>query len=553
MHFLGLGKTKHNSSICLIQDSQIEILLTERINKIKNSGAWPSEAILKIRPLLDFENLQIADNRDVIPAKQIEALQDKQYPFFDYLKKKKLEHFSSHFNPKIQSVTHHLSHAYAALAMSPFSKSLIIVIDGAGSPILNSPDKFEECSVFLQDGVNLKQVFSTFVQFTPSVNYPNHTFSNSIGFGFEKISEFIFNSPHSSGKVMGLAPFGVFQNINNIHNFLENIPWNNSFNGTSKDDWEKSNLDLFKNLAASIQKKLEEHYDKLLDSLKLKFPSYENLILTGGCALNCTNNARIFYQKKFNQIYIPPFPGDESIAFGLAHFLKFNQNPDSWEVFELSKQSAYFGFSQSKATDYQIETIFSDKNYRIIKSANIIRDTAALLKDNHIIAWFQGRSESGPRALGNRSILSRPDYPYLKKYLNQNVKFREDFRPYGCSVTQEKALTYFDVPTGFDNPYMSYAIKVKDDYKELLKEVSHIDGTSRMQTVRRSQNSKFYDLINAFGDLTNIHCLLNTSLNVMGEPILETVEDAKRFMDNSILRYIIIEDFLIEKKDDHDK
>ncbi len=550
MHYLGLGKTKYNSSICLIQDSKVELLLTERFNKIKNSGAWPSQTLQKIKPLVDLKNLKIAENRDVIAASQIEILQDTHFPFFDYLKKKEIEYFSSHFNPQIQSLSHHLCHAYAALAMSPFSKSLIVVVDGAGSPVLNSLDKFEECTVYLQDGVKLNQIYSTFVQFTPSVNYPQQTFSNTIGFGFEKVSEFIFNSPHSSGKVMGLAPYGVPQyTSSDIQSFLEAIPWNDSFKGRTKEDWEMANNDLFKNLAASIQKKLEDYYDQLLDNLKIKYPEYDNLILTGGCALNCTNNARILYQKKFNQVYVPPFPGDESIGFGLAHYLKFKDKPESWEVNDLSKQSAYFGFSQSVPTDDEIEKVFNDGNYVLKKSSNIAHDVAELLRDDKIIAWYQGRSETGPRALGNRSILAKPNYCDLKKFLNHNVKFREDFRPYGCSVLQEKAHHYFDVPVGFDNPYMSYALRVKEEYKNELKEVSHIDGTSRMQTVRKNQNTKFYDLIKYFGDMTNLYCLLNTSLNVMGEPILETIEDAKRFMDRSVIKYIAIEDILIVKKD----
>jgi carbamoyltransferase len=165
------------------------------------------------------------------------------------------------------------------------------------------------------------------------------------------------------------------------------------------------------------------------------------------------------------------------------------------------------------------------------------------------VAWFQGRSESGPRALGNRSILARPDVTGLKDKLNKSIKFRESFRPYGCSVIQEKAHLYFDIDQNFNNPYMSFAIKVREEHKELLKEVSHIDGTSRMQTVKIGQNEKFYRLLERFGEKSGLPCLLNTSLNVMDEPIVETIQDVRRFMENTPTDYLVINDFLIKRKD----
>jgi carbamoyltransferase len=305
---------------------------------------------------------------------------------------------------------------------------------------------------------------------------------------------------------------------------------------------------LFKNIAASVQQKLEEDYDSVLAIVRKKFPDYENLILTGGCALNCTNNARLYYQNQFKKIYIPPFPGDESISFGLAHYLKYKDNPSTWKKVSREEQAAYLGSKVGAGFDAEIEKEFSVEGFDLKKSLDVFSEAAELLEGNRIIAWFQGRSESGPRALGNRSILARPDSVGLKDHLNKNVKFRESFRPYGCSVLHSKAHHYFEVEEGFDNPFMSFAIKVKDEYKDKLKEVSHIDQTSRMQTVRVGQNEKFYRLIETFGDKTGLYCLLNTSLNVMDEPILETVADAKRFMEKSPIQYLVIGDYVVTKK-----
>lgn len=546
--FLGLGKTKFNSSICLIdQDkSTIELLISERLNRKKNSGSWPEIALKKINSKLIRNKLSIGENRDVHDPKTIEDTQNLFFPFYEYLQKNKLDFFTSHFNPNIKHLTHHLSHAYAALAISPFEKSILIVMDGAGSKI--SSIDYEECTIYLQDGVNLVEIFKRYIKFETSSKDSSSTLGNQIGASYEKASEFIFNSPNSSGKVMGLAPFGTALNINDHLMFQENLPWKKSFKGRSKLEWENLNHELFQDIAATVQKKLEEEYEQIITTISDQYPEYKNLILTGGCALNCTNNAKIYYQNKFENIFVPPFPGDESISFGVAHFLQFQNSPETWQPTPFEIQSAYFGPIDSIPTPEQIEKEFSPKLFNISRSINVIDDTAKLLNDGKIIAWFQGRSESGPRALGNRSILADPSILNIKQYLNLKIKFRENFRPYGCSVLHEKAHLYFNVHKNFNNPYMSFAIKVRPEFQFKLKEVSHIDGTSRMQTVRAGQNSKFYKLIEAFGKLNGIYCLLNTSMNIMNEPMVENIHDAMKFFLQTPVDYLVIEDFIISKK-----
>lgn len=547
LQFLGLGKTKYSSSICLIDDNEfVELLLTERLNRKKSSGAWPVLALKKVFKRLNFSDLTIAENRDVHHPQVIEDAQNQIFPFYEYLRKEKLDFFTRRFNPDIHFLPHHLCHAYAALALSPFEKSVIVVMDGAGSEI--SPNEFEECSVFIQEGVHLTLSFRQTVHFSKSSKNPLHTFGNRIGASYEKASEYIFNSPNSSGKVMGLASFGSSLPHANHFDFQENLPWSKSFKMKSKNDWESLEHTFFQDIAATVQNELETEYAKILTLVKEKHPEYTNLILAGGCALNCTNNAKIYYQNLFRNIYVPPFPGDESIGFGLAHYLKYQSNPTIWTPVPFEKQSAYFGPLSSIPTDSEVEKIFRSDDFEIKKYDDITIRAAHLLKENHIIAWFQGRSESGPRALGNRSILARPDNPGLKDKLNNTIKFRENFRPYGCSVLYEKAHLYFDIEEGFNNPYMSYAIKVRDNYKIALKEVSHVDDTSRMQTVRVGQNEIFYKLIQNFGNETGLYCLLNTSLNVMDEPILESLADAKRFIEKSPIEYLVIGNFVIKKK-----
>lgn len=565
-YYLGLGKTKFNSSVCITNDQRLadtEIWLTERLSRKKSSGEWPTLGLKEFKSQYNIDeiknNLFIGENRDVISPSLIEDFYDSQFPFYEFLKKSNLEIFSSKFNSKMQSLTHHDCHAYAALALSPFERALIIVQDGAGSEIGQfSPNTFphapeeshEECSVYLQEHGQLKLLKKRWIKFEKSKLTPGHTFTAGVGLLYETASEYIFNSSTSSGKVMGLAPFGKPQVINDRIQFQEALDWQKSFKRKSKKEWEESPFyENYCNLAASVQKTLEEDYLTLLMEIKREYPLEENLILTGGCALNCTNNAKILYQNLFNKIYITPFPGDESIGFGISHALKFRMNPNAWSPLTFENQSAYFGPKLSIPNDLEIETELKKQNIIFSYSQNVVEIASDDLMNNKIIGWFQGRSESGPRALGNRSILARPDRAGLQDYLNKNIKFRESFRPYGCSVLFEEAQQYFEIPRGFNNPYMSYAIRVLPQKKDLLREVSHIDGTSRMQTVREKQNPLFYQLIKNFGKKSNLYCLLNTSLNIMGEPIIENFLDAIKLFQQTPIDSMYIGNFVLKKSD----
>ena len=560
MSFLGLGKTLFNSSVCYFEDlDNVEILLTERLLRKKASGSWPSQALMDLSGRHKLSDSLIYENRDVEDPAHVESLMNSRFPFFEYLMSNKLQNFSRHFNKNINFVTHHLAHAHAAAFMSPFEKTLILVIDGAGSRTrafveahpeysLLGPDanSAEERTLYTFNSGKISCVDKKFQVFQKSENCSDHFFSEGLGTFYEKASEFIFSSKRSAGKVMGLAAFGEFQKISDSKKYLENLNWSLKYQGASKKEWEQSpHFNYYCNLSADVQNYFEKEYIGYIKTIKQKYPEYENLIITGGCALNCTSNMKLYNLKLFENIYIPPFPGDESIGLGTA-FMAYMSSSNKWQRNPFEKQHGYFGPRTSQPVEAEIVKLFA--GYNIVKSSSIADDVAKILADGHIIGWFQGRSESGPRALGNRSILCRPDKPGIKNHLNSNIKFREAFRPYGCSTLFEKSHLYFDVPKSFDNPYMSFATRVKPEFKSLLQEVTHIDGTSRMQTVRSTQNKKFYDLIEKFGNITNIYALLNTSLNVMGEPIVETISDAKNFLDTVPVYGLAMGEFFIRRK-----
>ncbi|MEK7355760.1 MAG: carbamoyltransferase C-terminal domain-containing protein, partial [Bdellovibrionota bacterium] len=384
--------------------------------------------------------------------------------------------------------------------MSPFERAIVVVIEGAGSAFEDFPASssepgtpmalggvkaargiHEECSVYLMDHGQLRCVAKRWRKFEKSAVVPKKTFSEGVGIFYESAAEYVFDSNRSAGKVMGLAPFGQPSGVESRIGFLDRLDWEKAFQGKGKKAWDESGLfQHYADVSASVQAEFEKDLWSLLEGIRERWPDYENCILTGGCALNCTFNAKLLKRGLFANVYVPPFPGDESIGFGAAshRYLEANKG---WKPFESARQHGFFGPKTSGLSEALIQTIFRD--HCIERPASITEFTAGKLAEGEIVAWYQGRSESGPRALGHRSILADPSRAGLKDELNSRIKFREDFRPYGCSCLHENADEYFDVPKGFDNPYMSFAVHTRADWRDRLSQVTHVDGTSRMQTV----------------------------------------------------------------------
>ena len=565
MEFLGLGKTLFNSSACRFTPRrgrpEIELALSERLLRKKASGAWPESAIRAVIGERKGAEWKVGENRDVLAPSAIEDFYDTQFPFYEHLKQKGFDQFARRLNPALAYLTHHRSHAWAATAMSPLRKALIVVIDGAGSRdsdfASDHPERrflpqargsalrpsHEERSVYALDDGSIECLEKHWQQFEDRPR--GLSVSQGLGTLYEKSAEFIFNSKRAAGKVMGLAAFGRAQEISDRARFLETLPWEKAFHGRSKREWEESGrFSLYADIAASVQAHFEKDLLGFLAVLRSRYPEFQNLILVGGCALNCTTNQKIVQAALFDEVYVPPFPGDESIGLGVAASLYYESEP--WAPLPHEEQHGYFGPLTSVPNESQIRALF--EGFEITHPDSIVAYAASALAEGQTIAWFQGRSESGPRALGNRSILVRADLPGVKARLNAEVKFREAFRPYGCSVLHEHAHKYFDVPQGFNNPYMSFAVHTRAEHRDRLAEVTHVDGTSRMQTVRSGQNARFHALLTEMGRLTGLPVLLNTSLNVMGEPIVETAEDARRFLLKTPVDGLAIGDYYIRRR-----
>ena len=562
-YYLGLGKTTFNSSVCVLHNDgqSLELWSSERHSRKKADGSWPEHALKMWKEYYgkhESGKLEIAENRDVKTPLFREKQLNRAIPFFEHVKAVELEQYSSGLNTDIKFLPHHYCHAMIAKFMSPFERTAILVIDGAGSHGEDIPEnhperkfvnntnlqKNEEYSIYLLEHGKLTTIKKHWQQFFQSKKFPKHWYSDGLGTCYEKVAEYIFNSKRAAGKVMALAGLGTPGEYNNSMELLESLDWNNSFSGKSKKEWEESpHLKHYQDIAASIQKLFEEKLILLGSDITKLIPNITNLIITGGCALNCVSNMRLLKKNIFKNIYVPPNPGDECIGIGAALALYYCDHP--WRLTPHENQHGYFGASSSVPSDLQIKTTFD--GYRITKHDNIAEDSAELIAQGKILAWFQGRSEAGPRALGNRSILARVDKHDLKNYLNQHVKYREDFRPYGCSVNMEKCREYFDIPKNFQNPYMSFAVDTRDNFRKTFKEVTHIDGTSRIQVVSVGQNKLFHALIEKVGEKTGLYAVLNTSLNIMGEPIVENILDARNFLDHCNVDNLVIGNYIVAK------
>jgi carbamoyltransferase len=265
--------------------------------------------------------------------------------------------------------------------------------------------------------------------------------------------------------------------------------------------------------------------------------------MAGGVALNCVANGRVAREAGFENVWIQPAAGDDGIAIGCAYY--------GW--LEILKQRRDFVMDHS-----YVGKRYSDKDAAVelkkflvriqvdaVKSENVCRDTAKLLADQKVIGWFQDRSEFGPRALGNRSLIADPRKPEMKDILNSRVKHRQAFRPFAPIVLAERMKEVFEGDE--DSPFMLIAKPVRPEWRDKIPAIVHVDGTARVQTVREATNPMLYRLLKEFEALTGVPVLINTSFNIKGEPIVETPQDAVNCFLTTGVDHLVIHDTIVSK------
>jgi carbamoyltransferase len=583
---LGISAFYHDSAACLLRNGDIiAAAQEERFTRLKGDARFPDRAIeyclaaggIGIRelssvgfydkPLLKFDRiletyLSIAP-RGFSSFLKAGPLWIKEKLFTDRELREQLGYAGD-----LLYAEHHESHAASAFFPSPFQEAAILTVDGVG--------EWATASFGVGSGSDL--------QLTRELHWPD-----SLGLLYSAFTYYAgFKVNSGEYKVMGLAPYGEPRFVNLIYRELIDLKEDGSFTLNQKYFDYLGGLTMTNeafnrlfggpprvpetkltqremDLARSVQVVCEEILLRMVRALHRE-TQLENLCLAGGVALNCVANGRILRESPFRRVWIQPAAGDAGGALGVAQLTWYRHHGGSRVVPPTgdAMRGAYLGPAYS---DDVIEDFLRSAGavYERHDRAVLFRTVAALIADEKVIGWFNGRMEFGPRALGSRSILGDPRSPRMQAQMNLKIKFREGFRPFAPSVLREQVSDYFELDC--DSPYMLLVAPVRRDrqipmssreqqlwgidqlnvVRSDIPAVTHIDYSARIQTVSRETNPDYYDLIREFECLTGCAVLVNTSFNVRGEPIVCTPADAYRCFMRTQIDYLVLGSYLLAK------
>lgn len=539
----------HDSAATILIDGKIEVAIEEeRLNRIKHTDKMPLNAIryclnetgLKLE---DIDKIAVFGTEDFLnfQLRQLYFESDRKEDFID-VKTRIIESLSNAFDYKISGdkivfCNHHMAHALSTFCLSGFEDSLILTIDGIGDNISGMILEGDKEEVKVLGKISSDKSLGWF--YLDVINY----------LGFSEFEEY---------KVMGLAPYGDPDKYWNLFSkFFQLLPKGDYIIHTDiihallpmmGSPRKKSDaiLQSHKDIAASLQLALEKIILHIAKNYQEKTQK-KNLCLAGGVAHNCSCNGKLLYSGIFENIFVQPASHDAGTSIGSALYAYYKGNN---RLVKNKLEHVYWGSDISNEEE-TIKTLTHWQEYiHFSKHDYIEAKTAKLIEEGNVIGWVQGRSEFGPRALGNRSILADPRPSGNKDRINEMVKKREGFRPFAPSVLEESVDEYFLIPTENKSyPFMVFVVKVKEDKQKLLGAITHVDGTARIQTVSEKSNKKYWKLIKEFGMLTGVDMLLNTSFNNNVEPIVESITDAIVCFLTTHINYLVINDYLIEKKD----
>lgn len=503
------------SAVLMKEGKVVAAIEEERISRIKHSaGQLPILSILEV--------LRIAE----ISMKEISVLAFHGSTWDKGIEIILQSHFKNHFGfcPPIKRYQHHQCHAASAFYPSGFNEALVITVDGSGDGI----------STQISVGRNGKLELIK--------QYPR---PQSLGMFYSIFTQICgFTRDADEYKLMGLSAYGNPSIIN-----LDDILWVDENGYRFNEDYmvrilpgqssptrhellyiqkleeslkvsrriNKEISEQYKNIAAAAQKKLEEAMVSLVKK-HVNETGINNVCLAGGVALNCLANQKIEELKEVKELFVQPASTDAGISLGAAYLASLDEGVISFE----KQDHVFWGNSYSDET---IESTLIKCQLGCEKIDNLVISASDDLINGKVIGWFQGRMEFGPRALGSRSILASPTTKNIQHIVNEKIKFREGFRPFGASVLEEDFQTYFS-SNSHEASYMTKVFNVKNDFKALLAGVTHVDGTCRVQTVNQNQNPLYYSLLLALKEQCGHGVLLNTSFNLNHEPIVNTPREA---------------------------
>ncbi len=528
----------HDGSVAVVNDGRlVAAIATERLTRRKKAAGVTREAVnyvLRIAGATLDQVTHVAfagyryDPANEVKIYTVDGRTEIARNLFDIPFRKRALRFTVMIGDVAKPglfVHHHLSHCASAYYTSPFDSAACFSLD-------SSMVRPEACSLFAYG-----QGHQLFPFYCPGLMIGNayHVFTRKLGLGSGLVK---------AGSTMGLAAYGEPSQtaqarwqffgesfyarqwmaddptfIDFMWSELSAMPPQMSLAETEKDSQRAMNI------AASLQFIFEnvivEYANKLFAETKTF--NNKNLCLSGGSFLNCNVNTEVKKRTPFQRLHLFPACGDDGTAIGAALWVAHHLLNEPRATYS-SADLAYLGCSYSDSVNGG--------------SRRDLKAVAKVLSEGGIVAWFQGRAEFGPRALGNRSILANPRMAEMREIINKRIKNREWFRPLAPSVLAEASVDWFDFDG--DSPFMLHTCRVKR--QEEIPAVTHIDGTARQQTVRRHDNPVFYDLIAAFRDITGVPVVLNTSLNVNGEPLVETPLDALRFAKMSKVDLLVVND-----------
>mgnify|MGYP000022804599 FL=1 len=594
IRILGLSAYYHDSAAALIQDGEIlRAVQEERFTRKKHDDRFPINAIkycLKStgisskeidyvvfydKPFLKFERL-LETHVSFAPKgfssfKKAMPLWLKEKLFQKKLICEELHKcgFDGDLASRLLFSEHHLSHAASAFFPSPFSSAAILTMDGVGEWATSSFALGSENKIQIHKEIHfphsLGLLYSAFTYYAGfKVNSGEYKLMGLAPYGEPKYAQRIFDY------LIDLKADGTFRLDLSYFNYCTGLTMtNNRFHdlfGAPPRSEESRLTQKHMDIAASIQHVTEEVILRLTRSI-IKETGEKNLCLAGGVALNCVANGKLLREGEQDHLWVQPASGDSGGALGAAliayhHHL---EKPRSLNGLVDLMKGSYLGpaFSNEEITKC-LEGLRA--HFVVLKEGDLIRSCAEILKAGGAVGWFQGRMEFGPRALGARSILGDARSPNMQSILNLKVKFRESFRPFAPSILREDVSEWFDLDA--DSPYMllvadivkKYQLPMTDKHKQLfgidklnvprsdLPAITHVDYSSRIQTVHRETNPRYHKLLSVFKSLTGCPVLVNTSFNVRGEPIVCTPADAFRCFMGTGIEALAIGNCLLKKE-----
>jgi carbamoyltransferase len=591
MNILGISCYFHDAAAALIKDGVLVAAAEEeRFSRIKHDYEFPENAIefcLRTggiektdidyvmffeKPFVKFERLLLCSmqtfprSMKLFREAMVTWLGDKLW--VKHLLLKKLGVPPS----KVLFSEHHLSHAASSFYCSPFEEAAILTVDGVG--------EWTTAAVGVGKGTDIKLI--------KEIRFPH-----SLGLLYSAFTAFLgFEVNEGEYKVMGMAPFGRPDYVDKVYelvhvdgdggfeldmdyfsfHYSSEKTFNKKFEklfGTPRDQKahfftpstgypsyfgdRPSDFDelgkqnqYYADIAASIQVVTEQIMVKMAN-YAYRETGLSKLCMAGGVALNSVANRKILSDTPFDDIYIQPAAGDGGGAVGAA---LYGYHALLGQPRKFVMEHAYWGEEHSAQDTEQFLTENNIPYEKLEDDRKLIERVVGVLTQGKVIGWHQGRFEWGPRALGNRSIIADPRRADMKDIVNVKIKFREAFRPFAPSVLVERAGDYF----ALDNPekhyparFMLYVTDVRENKRDVLPAITHVDGTGRLQTVRKELNPKYYSLIEAFGEATGVPVVLNTSFNLKGEPIVNTPGEAFNSFSKSGMDLLVLGNYIVDK------